>query len=322
MSEFKMRRFFTFAVSAVALFLLLATFVGLAGSFFWIFDICNNFRVQFLVASFVGLGLSLILRSRILLGSYAMILVVNLSFIAPLYVAPSDHSEVDASSREVSVVSYNAWLRNDDWESIKSVLEAENPSIIYLTELHPDIETRIKSLQNVFHIFRKKSDAILVRRDAMLNPRLVVNAEVDALPGIVVSMKFEKVELMFLGIHPAAPLSGEATRRRDESFDAVASIVEEADELVIVAGDFNATSWSSPFRRLQKRTGLVNSQRGEGIQATWPSYPGSYFNGLLRIPIDHCLHSPEIMTLNRAVGDAGKSNHNPIRVDLIIPVSR
>lgn len=150
----------------------------------------------------------------------------------------------------------------------------------------------------------------------------VTNQQVDALPGLAVSMIHQKVELIFLGIHPAAPLNRVAAASRNESFEAIATFIEEADELVILAGDFNATPWSSAFRRLQKRTGLANSQQGFGIQATWPSYPGSFLNGIFRIPIDHCLHSPEIVTVGREVGDAGRSNHNPLRVSLKIPVSR
>jgi len=317
-----MRRFFKLSVSAGALVLLLASFVGVGGSVFWFFDIFNHFRVQYLVASIVGLGLSLILRSRILLWAYAAILLCNFGFIAPLYVAPFDHSVERSAPREISVVSYNTWARNDDWESIKPALERGEPSIIYLTELHPEIQARIELLKSEFHIFRQDSDAILVRRNAKLKPRLVTSSEVDALPGMVVALEDKEMELIFLGIHPVAPLSREASRRRDQSFEEIASFVEEVDGIVILVGDFNATPWSLPFRRLQKRTGLINSQKGAGLQTTWPSYPGSYFNWLLRIPIDHCLHSPEIMTLDRSVAVAGKSNHNPIRVHLEIPVSR
>ncbi|MFT6864633.1 MAG: endonuclease/exonuclease/phosphatase (EEP) superfamily protein YafD [Akkermansiaceae bacterium] len=317
-----MIRLLKFIASAAALVLLVVSFLGFAGSNFWIFDLFNHFRVQFLVVSLVGVAFALVLRSGALVGCYGGVGLCHLGFIAPLYFAPCDHAGERTASREISVVSYNTWARNDDWESIKPVLGRGEPSLIYLTELHPEIQTRIEELKSEFHIFQENSDAILVRRNAKLSPRLITNTEGDSLPGMVIAMGDEKMELMFLGIHPAAPLSRDATRRRDKSFAAIASFLEEVDEMVIVVGDFNATPWSRPFRCLQKRTGLVNSQRGGGFQATWPSYPGSNLNWLLRIPIDHCLHSPEIITLDRSVGVAGKSNHNPIRVNLEIPVPR
>lgn len=317
-----MRRFFTFAVGYLALALVVASVVGFAGSFFWLFDLCNNFRIQYLVLSLLGLGLALILRSRILLGTFAGVAVCHLVFIAPLYFAPSGDAGEGMVSRKISVMSYNAWVKNDDWESIRSVLEEEESAIIYLTELHPAVQAQLKGLRNEFHIFSDKSDAILVRRDAGLHPQLIGGFAVNTFPGMVVFMEFENVELLFLGIHPVAPLSGGAAGRRDESFDRIASYLERFDELMIVAGDFNATPWSAPFRSLQERTGLVNSQAGFGLQTTWPSYPESSFNRALRIPIDHCLHSPTIKTLSRSVGDAGKSNHHPIRVTLEVPVSR
>lgn len=317
-----MRRFSIIVLGSGAFGLLVLSVIGFAGSLFWMFDLCNSFRPQYLILSLGGLGLSLISPSRILVGCFVGTLFLNLSLIAPLFISPSDSSEQDNPSRELSVMSYNVWVRNNDWSAIKLILDAESSAMIYLTEVNPDIGARLESLKNDFHVFRANSDAILVRRDARLNPRLLTNDKVESLPGLVISFEIEDVKLMLLGIHPAAPLSGESALMRDESFDEIASFAESRDEMVIVVGDFNSTSWGSSFRKLQKRTGLVNSQRGFGLQTTWPSYPESNFNWLLRAPIDHCLHSTEIVTLDRVVGNAGKSNHNPIRVTLRVPVSR
>ncbi len=61
------------------------------------------------------------------------------------------------------------------------------------------------------------------------------------------------------------------------------------------------------FGDFLKATGLRDSRRGWGWQATWnASRP------LLRIPIDHCLVEPEMHVLNREVGPDIGSDHFPI----------
>ena len=58
--------------------------------------------------------------------------------------------------------------------------------------------------------------------------------------------------------------------------------------------------------------GLINSQRGFGVQATWPVAGGF----APRIPLDHCLHSPDLATVDRRMGPAVGSDHLPLVVVL------
>ena len=67
---------------------------------------------------------------------------------------------------------------------------------------------------------------------------------------------------------------------------------------------------SHHFRLLLRRTGLRDSARGRGVQPTWPA--GS---PLLAIPLDHCLHSPDIAILQRRIGGDVGSDHYPVIVD-------
>ena len=81
----------------------------------------------------------------------------------------------------------------------------------------------------------------------------------------------------------------------------------------MVLGDLNATAWCYAFRRFLRETGLKDSARGWGYQATWPT-------GFLplRIPIDHCLLSPDLKVLNRRIGPNVGSDHFPLTVELAL----
>lgn len=75
-------------------------------------------------------------------------------------------------------------------------------------------------------------------------------------------------------------------------------------------GRLNASPWSHGFS-LVTRAGLVNSQRGYGIQASWP-----VDKPLEAIPVDHLVHSPELTTVDRHLGEPHGSGHHPLFVTL------
>ncbi len=78
----------------------------------------------------------------------------------------------------------------------------------------------------------------------------------------------------------------------------------------MVLGDFNTTPWNYYFQKFLKESGLRDSSQGFGPQPTWPN-----FSRLLSIPIDHCLHSAEIVIVGRQIGPDVGSDHYPVIVD-------
>jgi endonuclease/exonuclease/phosphatase (EEP) superfamily protein YafD len=92
------------------------------------------------------------------------------------------------------------------------------------------------------------------------------------------------------------------------------SATSDANLSAIIIGDLNATPWCSPFKKLINDTNLIDSSRGYGWQPTWPSA----FISISSIPIDHCLHSADLITVRREVGsDANGSDHFPLLVELM-----
>jgi len=308
-----MKRFISKSVTFGSLVLCCVSFLGFAASAYWLLDLANHFRVQFLIVGGVGFLLALALRLRAAAWIFAATALINAIFIAPLFLKRPDRPK---SLIEISIVSYNTWFHNGDWASVLATVREGDPDIVYFTETHPNIQRGVRQIETDFHIFQVDTDILLVRRRAGLNPQLVQTETAGAIPGIPVKLTIAGIEVTVLGIHPAAPINSASAISRDESFAAIASFLENQNGSTIIVGDFNATPWSLPFRVLQERTGLMNSQNGFGIQPTWPSYPGSNFNWLLRIPIDHCFHSPCIWTIDRRVGDHGGSNHSPVFVRL------
>lgn len=93
------------------------------------------------------------------------------------------------------------------------------------------------------------------------------------------------------------------------ALDALGDWQREQAEPAVVFGDFNATRWSAPVRRLVDSTSLANSEDGFGYQ---PSYPATF--GLLGLPIDQSLYSPELTPTERSRGPTFGSGHRSLMV--------
>jgi endonuclease/exonuclease/phosphatase (EEP) superfamily protein YafD len=120
------------------------------------------------------------------------------------------------------------------------------------------------------------------------------------------------VPLKVLSSHPLAPTTAERANLRDAQLEFAANWANDQEGAFFVVGDLNASPWSWPFRRLVSAGGLRNSQIGFGLQPTFPSTS----IGLLRVPIDHLLHSDALRVRDRRLGAALGSDHFSLIVDL------
>ena len=310
-----MRRLLAAITIGSALALVALSVIGFVARFHWSFDLFNHFRPQYLFFALAGLLIARLQRVKLAGFAFAAAALINAVLIAPLYIPRADQA---GPLNELSIVSYNSWLRNDDWPSIASVLD-QDPDIVFFTEASPGIRTAIRKLESDYLVFENEDNFVLVKRRSELGAMRLDTETLGRDRAIALKLSVQGADVTVVAVHVPAPLNAIATQARDQSFDSIASWLARQDDLVIMIGDFNATPWSRAFRNLENRTGLINSQRGFGIQATWPSYPQSHFNWLLRAPIDHCIHSPSIYTTERSVGAARKSNHHPLFVRLGVP---
>lgn len=119
--------------------------------------------------------------------------------------------------------------------------------------------------------------------------------------------------LAMLAIHTFPPVSGIGAGRRDAMLADAADWAKRQASHAIIVGDLNVTPWSHAFHKLVGDSGLVDSERGFGVQPTWPS-------GLapLAIPIDHLLHTSSLATTRRNRGPFLGSDHRPLSLELTL----
>jgi endonuclease/exonuclease/phosphatase (EEP) superfamily protein YafD len=302
------------AIPAVALAIVsLAAFLG---RWVWWLDVLANFRAQYVVVlAFLGL---VILMSKWRKIGYTVLAValVNLVAVLPLYVGSPAEASLEAPS--MRVLSFNLLSTNESYAEVIEYIETVDPELVLLHEASRPWEVAMESSELDYQIIRPRSD------DLIFGTLVLVRGEdVEAVSYGFSSSSPRAVELTFtppgwttglavLGTHPLAPTDEDRAELRDAQLAFAGQWASGQTGAYAVVGDFNSTPWSWPFRRLMSSAELINSQSGFGLQ---PSF-STESNLLLRVPIDHLVHSPALEVTDRQLGPDLGSDHFPLLVDV------
>lgn len=300
------------AIPAVAL--ALASLAAFFGRYVWWLDVLANFRLQYLVALFV-LGVALLFsRLRNLGFGILFVAAINFALVAPLYLGSPGDSEISAPT--IRVMSFNLLSNNEEYGEVVDFIEANQPDIVLLHEASLPWESAMQSSDLGYNVVRVRSDDLIFGTLIMMKHPAVITsfgfAETDP-RAVEIAYRPDgfSEDVMILSSHPLSPANEERASLRDAQLGFAADWASRQQGAHMVVGDFNATPWSWPFRRLIGQ-GLRNSQIGFGLQATFAANS----NSLFRIPIDHLLYSEGLRVRNRRLGPALGSDHFPIIVDL------
>jgi endonuclease/exonuclease/phosphatase (EEP) superfamily protein YafD len=302
------------AIPAVALAVMsLAAFLG---RWAWWLDVAANFRAQYVVVLAL-LGL-IIAMSRWRKVGYAVIGValINLLVVLPLYMGSPAQATVGVPS--LRVMSFNLLSTNESYSDVIDYIDRVDPDLVLLHEASRPWEVAMESAELEYQIVRPRSDDLIFGTLVLLR-----GESVEAISHGFAASNARAVELRYLpegwstpiavlGAHPLAPTDEERATLRNAQLGFAAEWAADQTGAFVIVGDFNATPWSWPFRRLMASGDLLNSQKGFGLQPSFST--GSIL--LLRVPIDHLLYSPALEVTGRDLGPALGSDHFPLLVDL------
>lgn len=302
-------------VAIPALALAIASLAAFFGRYVWWLDLLANFRPQYTVV-LLAAGIVL-LFSRLRRIGYGILFVagINLFLVAPLFIGSSGESEITAPT--IRIMSFNLLSDNEQYGAVVEFIDEVQPDIVLLHEASLPWETAMGSANIGYEVVRVRSDNLIFGTLIMMKlPALVTSfgfAENDARAlEITYRPPNWPEDVLILSSHPLSPSDAKRAGLRDAQLGFAAEWASRQDGAYMVVGDFNATPWSWPFRRLVDRGSLKNSQNGFGLQATFAANS----NWLFRVPIDHVLYSDSLRVRDRSLGPALGSDHFPIIVDL------
>jgi endonuclease/exonuclease/phosphatase (EEP) superfamily protein YafD len=302
------------AIPAVGLAVVsLAAFFG---EWIWWLDVLANFRAQYAMALAVLGVLAMMSKWRRIGYGVLGVAAINLLVVLPLYVGSPGPSEATAPS--IRVMSFNLLSTNESFSEVIEYIEVTDPDLVLLHEASRPWEVAFESAGLDYEIIRPRSDNLIFGTLVLVRGEDVKGVSfgfAEAQPRAV-EIKYRPTgwpeEVSVLSTHPLAPTEKERAALRNAQLAFAGDWATAQEGAFLVVGDFNATPWSSPFREILASAELRNSQIGFGLQSSFPAT--SMF--VMRVPIDHLLHSPALNVRDRRLGPALGSDHFPLLVDL------
>lgn len=308
-------------LARLSLLAALAALLGYLGEQHWLLDLCAHFRWQYLLAMGAGLVAALLVRKR---GIVVLLALVSLGNAWSLGSATgpspgsSDALAATPAGRAGSwkLLVVNVHLDNRDLRPLLQLIEREAPDAVGIIELTPEAAAELAVLAQRYPVSRiePRDDPFGIGLWSRLPASQVDLVSMPPLgfPALQLHWAAPDPGSLWL-VHPFPPISGEATEWRDTQLRYTAGLIR-GDEDAVLAGDLNATPWSSAYQSLRLEAGLVDSN-ADGWP--WPTWFGSgMVSRVLAVPIDHVLHGSAWRTQVHRIGPDIGSDHRPLIVEL------
>jgi endonuclease/exonuclease/phosphatase (EEP) superfamily protein YafD len=308
-----MLRVFWATLTLLVLAALLGTLSGALAESFWICEIACHFQMQYIVLLAVLSGIFAAgrrFRTAALVGTIA-----TAAFCVqwlPIYFRDLPKP---VGRRSIRLLSANLSVERIERQPMFDLITREQPDLLLLFELS---RIRQKDLQWIELEYRySKTMPSPGHSGTGIYSKLPLEEAsiMRSGPGINFILKATVLvgdsKLTVYGTHPFAPYTPEEMQLRNGQLAHLGELVGPDAKLTVIAGDFNTTSWAPCFEKLMAATGTRDTRRGFGI---CPTFPANFWS--VRIPIDHCLVSPDLGVVDRRVGPDIDSDHLPILIDL------
>lgn len=311
----KSRIHFRGLLIAAGVLICLATLIGFAGSFWWVFELAVHFRVQYALTLGIFVAILLWMHQWHWAAIFGIFALINAAAIAPAFW--NERSTVQAAHNTLSIVRAllaNVNVDNRDDERIRHAIIDFNPDLVVLLEVTPWLLDQLRDLNKhyPYWIAEPRDDpfgiAILSRYP--FSSVHIFHLGTARLPVIVAVITATERPFTLIGVHLWPPINTEFAQGRNAQLHELAHLAHQSQPPLLVLGDLNMSPWSPWFARLLTDSNLHNSLRGRGIQPSWPvGWP------LLWTPLDHILFSNGIHLLRRETGPAIGSDHYPVIVE-------
>lgn len=303
------------ALVAASAGMLLGTLAGFLGGLWWAFDLVANLRTQ------LTIGLLLTAAALVMVRLPWMALVafvgaaINLAVVLPFLVGASTPAPISADTETLTVTYFNTKIRSDI-PAVVAYLEDRDDDVIALTATTPAWVDALENADLDLHVVSGTHlvsglEILVLTRDPFppIAVHRVTDQKRDTLVEVVIELDGDPVNL--IAAHPVSPRTPLFAQRRDWVLEWLGRWPGHRDNGLVVVGDLNATPWSAPFDAMLERGGLVDSQRTHGLQPSWPTGAG-----ILGLPVDHVLHSSDLVTLERELGPSFGSDHRMVHARL------
>jgi endonuclease/exonuclease/phosphatase (EEP) superfamily protein YafD len=294
--------------------------------FGWVYplELFCHFQVQYLVAAAVcaavlaGLG-----RWRWSLAAAGCALVAAMS-VLPFESGQSGRNAAHATAvsghdRGLRLLLANVLVSNRQRDRVLDLVAEADADVLVFQEVDDRWMAALVGLQREYPygVGRSRNDAfgIAVFSRIPLEQAQCLDLGGAGRPSAIARLSVDGIPISIVATHPMHPLSPRTFGLRNDQLEAVGDYAAGLDQPLVLIGDLNVTMWSPWYRRLCEQAQLTDARLGFGVRASWPTFLPS----IMRLPIDHCLVSDELVVTDCRLGPVFGSDHRPLIVDVAVP---
>jgi len=257
-------------------------------------------------------------NARLALVIATCALAVNVARFAVDWVPVSN--DITSSYGRVKIIEFNCYgPRNKKPTEIGKIAREEKADIICFCEVEGKWN---KAIAANFPDYPFKSVfpyncGIAVVSKIPIEKSQTLIAQYEQRPRMLITFRLKDGrKLSILLAHPTIPMRKDRFEGRNREFELYAQDLAPVKGPRMIVGDLNCTPWSYYFEKLLKDTGLKDSEKGFGLQPSWPTvYKVPPF-----LPIDHFLVSPDIQVISRKIEREAGSDHRPVMIECNFPI--
>jgi endonuclease/exonuclease/phosphatase (EEP) superfamily protein YafD len=303
-------------VVLAAIFLL--TIASLFGNHLYL-ELTTHFRIQYALGAVLCGVLLLNFHSPRLVPIAVFCAVFNLAYLGPYYLS-FKQPQMQSARAQLRLMHANVLMTNQNYRVLLDAVNEANADVVVLQELTEEWRENTQVLTEKYPFFELAprpggSGMGLFSRYPLADVQ-TLTLDTSGHLALMARANVGGASVTILALHPPTPISPARFANRNLQFKEAASLLRAVDGPRILIGDLNTTMWSPYFEDLEHNTGLRDARLGFGLKPSWPMP----LPGFMRLPIDHCLVSNEVVVEGIRTGRRIGSDHRPLIVDLQLPL--
>ncbi|MDD2599984.1 MAG: endonuclease/exonuclease/phosphatase family protein [Kiritimatiellae bacterium] len=308
-------RFAAGCIDAAATLGVFFTFAALLGRLHWTLDILSQGK-QALAFCFLGFVIYKLICKSYQTAALALIPLI-LNAVPPLLLFLPQQQQIAAEAPvRIRILQANVLSSNRNFALLRELIRQSDPDVIVLQETTQQWLKELAHLDAEYPVsaaFPREDNFGVATfcRHTNATAQILFLDDPSMLPISRVELTLNNKTLTITGVHLLPPLGKAYWSERNWYAEKLAAELAKIESAQIVTGDMNNAPWAARFDDFTKTSGLLDCAGGRGALATWPTF----LPPILRLPLDHCFHSKEvIITVRRRAAKIG-SDHFPMVIE-------
>lgn len=277
---------FTAGVVVYTVLVLGLVILRFVGASFWVFTMAFAFMLLWFVPLVVLVPLAFVWRSRQVRIATAVLSVLFVGMFWRQLLPPQSRAVAQQPQRVIRVATMNHWMGNTDYDGLVEKIREIDADLVFIQEVTPVSATVFDGRLTEEYPYRwwlsmnvsRSFTQMVLSKYPLHDPQQVQRA-----PILQMMVDLGDREFMFMGVHLRAPrvvreceepvaicLPHYSSASRDYDYPTLFAALEQVDEPLVVAGDFNTSDTEHWYNALAMQLQDAYAETNWGFGFTFP----------------------------------------------------